>query len=822
MARQAAPVKASSLTARIPQFFANLLFRSFETQESFVQQIELLKAENPGRPLVFCLFNAGLIEFIAVRLFLFNRFGPGFELARALGISRFLQDIFSFDWKRIANAMGVLSRERSHLTLCLKDLEEGRPLFLNMKVLDSRSILKQPPSERYIGAIKKYHPKALIVPVAFVWKRAPKVVDEAPHDFHGRMLKLFSAPLSLPWYFLLGDPYNPRGLRKFMLIVRGYTKSVLRASEVFSIADFEPHVVRRKVYLAIQHEKRLLLGPSYKSTNSVQEEVLRSASFQRFLDKMADEKKVTKKSLYKRSVDIFNQIAARYSYFTAEVASWMLERIFKSIYNGVGYDRAELVRVREASRDGTLIFIPNHRSYFDFLLLSFVLFKEHFMPPHIAAGINLNFWPVGGFLKRGGAIFIQRSFKGDPLYTEIFRRYIIHLLNNKIIFEFFIEGMRSRNGKMAPPRYGILKMIYEALQAQEIVEPLRIVPVSITYDVVTEDRAHRRELEGGKKIQESFLNMLKSFSFVFKNYGRVHLRFAEPIAMEDWITEHDTRNGLQKLSFEVCHRINEVTLLTPMGLVCAVLLAKPGNAISKGDLELWLEKLRDDLKQLQVPETEELKDHFLRSCRRALARLIDAKVVERYHLQDGGVGLRVPGKERIQALYYKNTVQHAFVLAALRGLAGSNRGELLELRSFLEFEFFFAEKDKFYDQIEALPPGLNYGFFAHFIDDTLENIQLGLNYLKQSHALKLDEKTWTLRLMKFGQEKILEFSAKRFEAVNTQSFKAFLSLAQNKRWLQPATKAKESLLGVGNLSEIEKALARIRYFRSKVPEWESL
>jgi glycerol-3-phosphate O-acyltransferase len=346
-------------------------------------------------------------------------------------------------------------------------------------------------------------------------------------------------------------------------MLRGYSRSVLRtASEVFVLKDADPHVLRRKVYLAIQQEKRILLGPIYKSTTSVEEDILLSSSFQKFLKSLAEKQNVSQKTLYKKSVALFNQMAASYSYFVAEIACWLLKKIFRSIYRGVAYDKAEIAQLRDISKQGTPILIPNHRSYFDFLLLSFVLFEEQFMPPHVAAGINLNFWPVGGFLKRGGAVFIQRSFKGDELYTEIFRRYVMYLLNNKIIFEFFIEGMRSRNGKLAPPRYGIMKMIYDGLISQEITEPLRIIPVSITYDVVTEEKAHRRELEGGTKIQESFLNLLRSFTFVFKNYGKVHLRFAPAIEVENWIHDHDNRYGLQKLSFEVCHRIDHLSSCT--------------------------------------------------------------------------------------------------------------------------------------------------------------------------------------------------------------------------------------------------------------------
>src|SRR5690606_20751034 len=129
------------------------------------------------------------------------------------------------------------------------------------------------------------------------------------------------------------------------------------------------------------------------------------------------------------------------------------------------------------------------KSYTDFLLVSAILYQEDLMPPHIAAGSNLNFGPFGLLFRHAGAFFIKRSFRGNHLYNEVLRRYIVTLLNQQYNLEFFIEGARSRNGKLSPPKYGILKMIVSSYVSGEITQDVQVVPVSITYDKVTEDKA---------------------------------------------------------------------------------------------------------------------------------------------------------------------------------------------------------------------------------------------------------------------------------------------------------------------------------------------
>lgn len=820
------------LLPKIPSFLSKLLFRSFETEESFVNQVAQLRDFAPDRPIAFVLFDAGFIEFSAVRLFFRERFGNTFQLNMGLGISRFWLDFFSQNLSRVATAFHLLPRRNSHVKLCSEELKKGNPIFINFKLNSFNSYDQTPKGEKYLTYLRQEHPKLLVVPVVFVWRRAGRYREETPKDIHTWFLRAISAPLSIPWYFLLGDPYKPRGLRKLILMIRGYSKSMLRLADVIEASESEPRKIRRQSYLSIQTEKRILLGPTYKSTSLLEEQILRNTSFQTFVRSLAAEEEKSEKATLKRATKLLHEMAAKYSYFITEIASWMLGRLFKTIYKGVTYKSQQIEALREDSRQGSIIFVPNHRSYFDFLLLSYLLYKEQFMAPHVIAGINLNFWPVGSFLKRGGAIFIRRSFKGDKLYTEILRRYVNSLLNGRIPFEFFIEGGRSRTGKLAPPRYGILKMVFEAYLKKELKEDVRIVPVSITYDKVTEGTAHKRELEGEKKQKESVANLIRSSSFVFKSFGHVHLRFAKSIPLKDWtrdvarvekVEELDARFGVQKLAFEICHRINESIPITALGLVCAVLTAKPGAAMAETELIAWLERIKKDVEILGSPLTEEMDKDFIASSRRSLAKLLEEGVAESYELQDGSKGIRIPDKNRVQALYYKNNVIHCFTLPAIVGLAGFiDKSRILRLRDFLEFEFFFSEKEEFFDRIKDLNENLCFSFYSHLIDDILETIETALLLLKKNPKNSWDEKEWINQLMKFGKQRQLESSLLRPESINTQGFKAFINLAQVEGWMKMGADKAHTQIQIDDPNAVEAALEDLSYYRQQVQDWDKV
>lgn len=815
----------------IPKKFSELFFRSFEAKENFLHQVEEVLRTHPGQPLAFALVNAGVIEFLALRRFLADRFGEDFQPRSATRLPSIIVEPMGVVLRRAAAALRLGPKVPSRLRILSDELAAGRPVVLNLEATDRRRLYETPLGEKELAFLQTNNPKTLIVPVVLVWRRRRRLEEGVPRDLGRKVLRKIVAPFGSIWSLFLGDPYAPTGLRKVAIMLRQYARSTIRITEPLPILGMAPKTLRRKVFASISQEKKIILGSSYRSTRLLSEDILRSPSFARFAENLATETGSSEVALYKKADAYLREISARYSYFVIEFCSWVLSWVFRTIFEQVTVEEKDFERVRALAKEGPILFLPCHRSYVDFLLLSCLLFWNEINPPHVAAGINLNFWPAGNLFKGGGAFFIRRSFRGNPLYAEVLKRYVMSLLNNGVSVEFFIEGARSRTGKLAPPKYGMLKMVADGLIDGSISEKIHICPVSITYDRVTEDRSHRRELEGGAKVQESALGLVKATRVLFKNFGKVHVRFAEPILLNDWTAPHmgeaahdiDGRKlAVQKVAFETLHRINGVTPVTSVGLVCLAMLAKPGAAYPrKSDFEAVLLRLREDILRLNIPVTPELQHDYLKACRRALARLIEDKVIEKYHPPAGGVGLIVPEKQRIGAVYYKNKVVHGFLDAAIAGVTHQDPASILLLRSLLRFEFFFADKETSVRRIQNVPAETALPFYAFLVDDVLETIQLGLAGFLEMPGLWLQPKDWKNRLMQFGRTKILERSVVRLEAVNTQGFVAFLELAKNMGWMKASPNNAE-LFSPADPAALRTALAQVKKFRENIGPWDAV
>ena len=802
----------------LPSWLEGFVFRSFESKEVFLSKLDEIRQKNPNRPIAFVLMNAGVVEYWAITLFLRERYGSSWELRLATRISALFVEAPGLVLKRVAAFFRLAPRPPSRLLLCSEELHSGRPILLNFDV-DRKSVTEIPKGERELAYLAQRHPDLLVLPTVFVWRRARRM-ETGPKT----LIDTVVAPITSPWYLLLGDPSQPTGLRKLAIMVRQYARSTLTIGEPLPITEYSAKTLRRRVLMAIQGEKRVILGPSFRSTKLVGETILRHATFKRFLEGVAVETGEPEAALVKKSESIFRELAAQFSYFSIELIAWFLNQVFHRIFEDITLNEDEIEGLRVASREGTLLLIPCHRSYVDFLLLSYVMFRKGIYPPHIIAGINLNFWPVGGIFKRGGAIFIRRSFRGDVLYSEVLRRYLAALLSSHVNLEFFIEGQRSRSGKLAPPKYGILKMIVDGHYDGLITEKVRVVPVSLTYDLVTESRSHKRELEGGEKVPETAMGVVRSTKVLLKKFGKVHVRFGNVIPLEGFLEEQvgkdggmsqDLRKmGIQKLAFEVCHRINRVTPITPEGLMCAVVLSHPGSSVPVVDLEAVSPRFARDLKLMGTPISPDLEKDFVETCRRGSRRMMADGVFEEYQTASKGPGLRVPQRQRVAALYYKNTVIHAFLNLAVAGIAGQDRDELLELRQLLQFEFFFAGKEEFLEQVLAIDPGIDVAFYAPFLGDVFETIELGLRGLIEMNSLTLDQKEWKSRLLKLGKAAILENSIRRFEAVNTTGINAFITQAINQEWLKPVSH-REGLYSPTTNAELRSAHARVKYFMAK-------
>jgi len=812
----------------LPETLARRLFRSFETAETFLDEVAEIRRKFPDRKFIFLVFDAGLVELLALRYFFNKRWGDHFVVRRALGFPDFWVNPLSETIKRWLSNIGLIKKKFSLAKICQRELNEGHPLVVNLTLgFRAGKITGQEKLLEYLVQTQK---DVVLVPIVFIWRRVGRKLEIKDEALSSKLLRTIGTPILAPWHILFGDSQRPLGMRKILVMLRGYSRSTVRVASVIEAGpDTNLQTFRRESIRAIQKEKRAVLGPVYKPVRGVWDQILRSPDFDQFTKQLAIEESVSETKILKKAESILKEIASDYSYAVIELAGWILEKVFHSIYQGFTFDREQLRKVRETSKDAVIVFVPNHRSYLDFLVLSYFLFREQMPPPHVAAGINLNFWPAGTIFKGGGGFFIRRSFRGDKLYSEILRRYVITLLNNRLNLEFFIEGMRSRVGKMTPPKYGILKMIVDGHTQKKITEKIYFVPVSITYDRVTEDKAHKRELEGGAKAKENAFNAISgSIKVLLKRYGRVHLRFGDPLSLDTSLETLKTsappekdfsRWAVPRIAFDLCHRINSQTPVTAAGLVCTVMISRPGAALSRQELEKWLMQIEKDLTLLNISKEPELEMHYMSECNRALARLVSEGLVQEYQLQDGGQGLRIVESERMVALYYRNTAIHAFLVPALWGMARRNEERALELRSLLRFEFFFQGREEFLTSLRLIPEDMPCEFYAYLLEDVIENTLWNMNYLKLRTDLKLEEKEWASRFLKYGQEKLMEGEIRRRESVNTYSIKAFLEMAKNEEWMiHDGGKA----LGVSLNDEFSKKHQQCRDFLSSLTEWSQV
>lgn len=234
--------------------------------------------------------------------------------------------------------------------------------------------------------------------------------------------------------------------------------------------------------------------------------------------------------------------------FMVYVVNNLLIRMY---HQGIHVNEAQFARVKavatEAADKGLpLIFLPCHKSHMDYILLGYLFFRLGISMPFIASGDNLNMPVVGTLLRRCGAFFHRRSFADDPLYTAVFKEYVETLLSMGHNIEAFVEGTRSRTGKLLNPKLGILKIITEAVLSGRVKDAY-ICPISIGYDKVLETESYVNELLGAEKQQESLSQLLNSTRVLALKWGRIDVRFAAPFSLQSYIASQKESRGCVSL-----------------------------------------------------------------------------------------------------------------------------------------------------------------------------------------------------------------------------------------------------------------------------------
>jgi glycerol-3-phosphate O-acyltransferase len=435
------------------------------------------------------------------------------------------------------------------------------------------------------------------------------------------------------------------------------------------------HELRGELIDRIEKEKDTVVGPALKSREELIGMVLSDAPVKKFIADYSEKEKKDKMAVIKEARRYLYEIAADYSNTVIGIWRILLNWLWNDIYDGLSVDLEGMTRIRNISKKMPFVIIPCHRSHIDYLLIHYVFYKNNIQLPFIAAGSNLSFFPMGYIFRKSGAFFLRRSFKGNKIYSEVFTKYLAILLKEGLPLEFFIEGGRSRTGKMVMPKYGLLSMVIQAYQ-ERYCDNFAAVPVYIGYDRVIEEKSYLKELTGADKSPENPAEIIKTSKILRKRYGRVYVNIGEPIIMKSYLESQekqisqmtvDERQSLyRKIGYEIVLEINKVSVVTPFSLVAAVILSHDRRGISYGDLLNILNEFYEylSMKNVRIAETfanreKAITDALNIFVQSGFISKIEAEEDEEEEMQEVVYSLKE--EKRLNLEYYKNNILHFFV-----------------------------------------------------------------------------------------------------------------------------------------------------------------
>ncbi|MFM2640925.1 glycerol-3-phosphate 1-O-acyltransferase PlsB [Vibrio chagasii] len=435
------------------------------------------------------------------------------------------------------------------------------------------------------------------------------------------------------------------------------------------------HKLARVARIHFSRQKLAASGPNLPSRQALFDRLLKSEAIKKAIEDEAKSKNISIEKASKEAQDIMDEIAANFSYSLIKRGEKILGWLWNKLYQGLHINNASTVR--KLAQDGhEIVYVPCHRSHMDYLLLSYVLYHEGMVPPHIAAGINLNFFPAGPIFRHGGAFFIRRSFKGNKLYSTIFREYLAELFAKGYSVEYFSEGGRSRTGRLLQAKTGMLAMTIQAM-LRGMNRPVTLVPVYIGYEHVMEVATYAKELRGKRKEKENASLVIRTIRKL-RNFGKGYVNFGEPIQLNQYLNEHSpewTKDidpmGTSKpqwmtpvvndLATKMMTHINDAAATNALTLCATALLASRQRALSRDSLVSQINCYLSLLNNVPYSDTftvpkdsaEELVKH--------------AESLNKFLIESDSMGdiISLDRHQSILMTYYRNNIIHLFALPSL-------------------------------------------------------------------------------------------------------------------------------------------------------------
>jgi len=511
-----------------------------------------------------------------------------------------------------------------------------------------------------------------IVPVAVYWGRAPQ-----------RERSFLRLVFSENW--ALVGPFR----RVLSILVNGRSTLIRfgepRALRAFVVAGPDGARGARRLLRDLRAEFRHMrtdtLGPDLSRRRAIVAQVLRTRAVRQAVRQEIAGSKRSRRDGLRIARRHALEIAANYSHAFVRVAEKVLDRLLNRIYDGVEVRNAEYLD--RLPPECEIVYVPCHRSHVDYLLLSYVIYRRGYAVPYVAAGINLNLPVIGRFLRKGGAFFIRRSFRGSGLYPIVFMKYVDVMMNRGHPIEFFIEGGRSRTGRLLRPRTGMLTMTLRSF-LRDTRRPVAYVPVYFGYDRLLEAETYIDELQGRPKQKETVGGLFRVIPQLRQQLGQVHIGFGEPLLLDGmldtlipgWRGDVGDENSrpawfgaaVDAVASEIMRRINAAAAVTAINLLSVALLAAPRQAMVESDLERQLQLYIDLLRNFPYSPDVSVAD-------------LDGAGIIRTGEQMGmlqrrahplGDVLRMVEQNAVLATYYRNNVLHLFALPSLVACAFLN------------------------------------------------------------------------------------------------------------------------------------------------------
>jgi len=640
---------------------------------------------------------------------------------------------------------------------------------------------------------------------------------------------------------IFGTPDNPGRLRKIAVLFKHPEKIIIEISEPINLKKileseemkersikFQSLVIRRDLLLQLNRHRQSIIGPVLKSREELKESILTGARFQEFLSSYSKSRNLPAAQIRKEVNGHIEEIAANYNIAVIRVLAAIVGWITNTMFDGHTINTEGMNKVKNMSMKGPLILVPCHKSHIDYLILSYLLYNNNMPCPHIAAGKNLSFWPMGPLFRSAGAFFIRRTFRGAALYSRVFAEYIYKLLEEGFNIEFFIEGGRSRTGKLILPKLGLLSILLDAYK-KGACNDMIIAPIFIGYDRVIEEGSYLDELEGGQKEPESFSQVIKAGKFLKKRYGKIYIQFNDPISLNELFADKDIQiksmtskeqNALcRNLGYRIINSINDVSVVTPFSLTaCAIL-----NCTKKRfTYEHILSHVETYMKHLSS-QGAKLSDTLISDYKHAIEQVFESYIQRKFiePVYKGKINhpnipeFSANANKRPAMEYYKNNCISFFIPAAIAALEilkiESFQFQAFDLHSgyafqqnFFKYEFaynvdktpeYFVRKSikAFIDDSalvphESLPDTYNVTsgglkslrLFSNFLKPYFESYFVVLNFLKESPPASSDAKERIKKIQALGNRMYKINEIERIEALSKINYTNALDFYANK------------------------------------------